>query len=138
MIHLLLHLLTDFHGSRGIIRITSSNDWIGALNKKFLTTEILEFIYLDLLIHFEIIGIILNLFDYIHTLNLYTHKHPRNSLHRFHKHFNTQTTIFHFFDNIHKHLETFTYTDIHIRIRYTKMIDLTTYKIQNYTSTLYI
>ena len=56
-------------------------------------TEILEFIYLDLLIHFEIIGIILNLFDYIHTLNLSTHKHPQNSLHRFHKHFNTNYNI---------------------------------------------
>ena len=94
-------------------------------------TEILEFIYLDLLIHFEIIGIILNLFDYIHT-NIHRIRYTVfiNIL--------TQTTILHFFDNTHKHLETFTYTDIHIRICYKKIIDLTTYKIQNYKSTLYI
>ena len=39
-----------------------------------------------------------------------------------------------FFDNIHKHSETFTYTDIHIHgICYTKIIDITTHTIQNYT-----
>ena len=95
--------------------------------------------YLNLFIHFEIIGIIsiiLKLFDNINTSNLCTHKHlhPGNSLHHFYRHFNAQATMLHFFNNIHKHSETFTYADIHIQgICYTKIIDFTTYKIQNYT-----
>ena len=77
----------------------------------------------------------------IQTSNLSTHKHlhAQNSLHHFHRHFNAQTTILQFFDNIHhKQSETFTCTDIHIHgICHTKIRVCNVQNTKLYINTIY-
>ena len=73
----------------------------------------------------------------MHTSNLYTHKHTHTHTYGiryivFIDILTHKIYIFFLGDNIHKHSETFTYTDILTpTIRYTKFVDITTHKIQN-------